>query len=143
VPPSSTGLQPERDYTWGFSFGHENSIKWVAQKKTDAAAVASDILERMIAADEVDGDAVRVIYESDPYPPGVVGYAFNLTPELQTAIRETILGFDWSGSGLETEYGKSGSVKFAPVSYKDDWKSVREINEASGELGGKAEKPAA
>ena len=25
-------LQPERDYTWGFSYGHETSIKGIAEK---------------------------------------------------------------------------------------------------------------
>lgn len=135
-------LRPERDYKWGFSFGHENSIKLVAQKKTDAAAVASDMLERMIASGEVEADAVREIYESEPYPPGVVGYAYNLTPELREGIRETLLAFDWAGTGLEKAYGPAGSVKFAPVSYKEDWEDVREINKTGSEMAAKAASPA-
>jgi phosphonate transport system substrate-binding protein len=121
-------LQPERDYSWGFSYGHENSIKGVAEKRFEAAAVASDILERMIAAGQVQADAIRTIYESDPYPPGVVGCAYNLKPELRDGIREALANFDWKGSGLEKTYGPQGSVKFAVVSYKDDWKPVRDIN---------------
>jgi phosphonate transport system substrate-binding protein len=129
-------LQPDRDYAWGFSYGHETSIRGVAEEEQgfDAAAVASDILERMIAAGDVPEDAVRIIYESDPYPPGVLGMAYNLTPELREAVRDTLLEFDWSGTGLEKEFGGSGAVKFAAVSYKDDWAPVREIRETGGEL---------
>jgi phosphonate transport system substrate-binding protein len=134
-------LQPERDYSWGFSYGHENSIEGIAEKKFSAAAVASDILDRMIASGAVPADAVREIYESEPYPPGVIGYAYNLTPELREGIRETLLGFKWEGTGLEKTYGAS-AVKFAPVDYKKDWAPVREINESGGELFAKLESPA-
>ena len=41
-------LLPERDYQWGFSHGHEDSIKGVAAKEFEVAPVASDILARMI-----------------------------------------------------------------------------------------------
>jgi len=127
-------LQPERDYTWGFSYGHENSIDGVAAKRFEAAAVASDILERRIADGHVAADAFRTIYESEPFPPGVVGCAYNLKPEIRDAIREALVNFDWKGSGLEKTYGPQGSVKFAAVSYKDDWKPVRDINSAGREL---------
>jgi phosphonate transport system substrate-binding protein len=136
-------LQPERDYSWGFSFGHENSIEGVAKKRFPAAAVASDILDRMVASGAVKADEIKVIYESKPYPPGVVGFAYNLTPELREGIRETLLGFDWKGTGLEKTYGSSGNVKFAPVNYKDDWAPVREISKAGSELFAKLDAPAA
>jgi phosphonate transport system substrate-binding protein len=135
-------LQPERDYNWGFSYGHENSIKGVAEKKFMAAAVASDILARMIANNDIAESDVSVIYESKPYPPGVVGYAYNLKPELSEAIVETLTTFDWKGTGLEKGPGKSGSVKFAPVDYKKDWEPVREINKTGGELFTKLAAPA-
>jgi phosphonate transport system substrate-binding protein len=127
-------LKPDRDYSWFFSYDHRDSIKGVADKKFEAAAVASDILEQMIAEGKIPDNAVRTIYESEPFPPGVVGVAYNLKPELQEKIRQALLGFDWAGSGLATKYGASGSVKFAPVDYKNDWKSVRDIREAGVEM---------
>jgi phosphonate transport system substrate-binding protein len=136
-------LQPERDYSWGFSYGHENSIKGIAEKKFMAAAVASDILDRMIARGEVSESDFKVIYESKPYPPGVVGYAYNLKPEVRNAIVETLTTFDWKGTGLEAGPGKSGSERFAPVEYKMDWEPVREINKTGGELFTKLAGPAA
>jgi phosphonate transport system substrate-binding protein len=136
-------LQPERDYSWGFSYGHENSIKGIAENKFAAAAVASDILARMIANGDIAESDVKVIYESKPYPPGVLGYAYNLKPELRDGIVETFKTFDWKGTGLEKGPGKSGSVKFAPVEYKKDWEPVREINKTGGELFTKLAAPAA
>jgi phosphonate transport system substrate-binding protein len=136
-------LQPERDYTWGFSYDHENSISGIAEKRFEAASVASDILERMIARGDVEADAIRTIYESDPYPPGVVGCAYNLKPELRDAIRETLANFEWEGTGLEKTYGPQGSVKFAIVSYKDDWKPVRDINADGRQMLAKLGAPAA
>jgi phosphonate transport system substrate-binding protein len=124
------GLQPEIDYTWGFSYGHENSIEGIAEKKFEAAAVASDILAREVAKGTITEDAFRVIYESDPFPPGVIGFAYNLNSDLADKIRKTLLEFDWKGTGLEEAFGKSGSVKFAEVDYKDDWKNVRAIQES-------------
>ena len=115
-------LQPERDYNWGFSYGHENSIKGIAEKKFEAAAVASDILDRMIAERRrAAKDAIRDDLRVEPYPPGVIGYAYNLTPELREGIRETLLGFEWTAPAWRKTYGTSGDVKFAPVNYKDDW----------------------
>jgi len=136
-------LQPERDYSWGWSFGHENSIKGVAEKKFKAAPVASDILERMVATGAVQPDQIKTIHESEAYPPGVLGYAYNLKPEIREAIRQTTLEFPWAGTGLEKTYGKSGGVKFVPVSYKEDWKPIREINRTGGELLAKLDRPAA
>jgi phosphonate transport system substrate-binding protein len=134
------GLQPERDYTWGFSYGHENSIKGIAEKKFEAAAVASDILKRMIANGDIADGSIREIYESEPFPPGVIGVAYNLKPELQAKIRDTLFGFDWTGTGLEKKYQKVGWVKFAPVSYKDDWAPVRKISETGGTMLSQLEK---
>jgi phosphonate transport system substrate-binding protein len=127
-------LQPERDYNWGFSYGHDISIKRIAEKQSTAAAVASDYLQRMVAEGAVPDDAVRAIYESKRYPSGVIGYVYNLTPQLRDGIREVLLGFDWKGTGLEKTFGKSGYVKFVPVEYKKDWEPVREISKTGSQL---------
>jgi phosphonate transport system substrate-binding protein len=129
-------LQPERDYKWGFSYGHETSIEGIAKKRSgfEAAAVASDILERMLAAGDVTEDSIRTIYESEPFPPGVLGYAYNLKPQLRDGVREVLLGFDWEGTGVAKEFGPQGAVKFAAVNYKDDWAPVRDIRQSGVDM---------
>jgi phosphonate transport system substrate-binding protein len=121
-------LRPERDYQWGFSQGHEDSIKGIATKEFEVAPVASDVLLRMIEKGEVDPQAVKSIYTSERFPPATIGYAYNLTPELRDGIRATLLEFDWTDTGLAMEFGPE-AVKFVPVSYKDDWANMRRIDD--------------
>ena len=123
-------LLPERDYRWAFSLGHAESIRGVASGQLEAAPVASDIFDRMAAAGEVDADAVQVVYESELFPPASLGYAYDLAPEIRETIAKTLLEFDWSGTGIESEYGASGPTKFVPVSFKDDWANIRRVDEA-------------
>jgi phosphonate transport system substrate-binding protein len=126
-------LLPERDYQWGFSLGHEDSIKRVAAKELEVVPVASDILARMVENKEVDPASFVSIYKSERFPPATIGYAYNLSPELRDGIRETFLKFDWKGTGLEKQFGPEGKEKFVPVNYKDDWANTRRIDQAIAE----------
>lgn len=125
-------LLPEGDYQWGFSQGHEDSIKQVAAKQFEVAPVASDVLARMEQKGEVDPAAVVSIYKSERFPPATIGYVYNLAPELRDGIREVLLGFNWSGTGLEKEFGPE-TTKFVPVNYKDDWANTRRIDQVIAE----------
>lgn len=125
-------LLPERDYQIGFSQGHEDSIKNVAAKVYEVAPIASDVLARMVEKKEVDPAAVVSIYKSERFPPATIGYLYNLTPELRDGIRDTLLNFDWKGTGLEKEFGPE-TVKFVPVKYKDDWANTRRIDQVIAE----------
>jgi phosphonate transport system substrate-binding protein len=124
------GMLPERDYQWGFSLDHDKSIQLVAAGETDAAAVASDVLARMIETGLVDGKALRTIYESERFPPATIGFAHNLAPELREGIRQVLVEFDWKGTALSREFGPMGAVRFVPVNYKDDWANVRRIEQS-------------
>jgi len=127
-------LLPERDYQWGFSLGHEDSIKRVAKKELEVVAVASDILARMVENKEVDPASFVSIYKSERFPPATIGYAYNLSPELRDGIRETLLKFDWKGTGLEKQFAPEGKEKFVPVNYKDDWANTRRIDQVIAEM---------
>ena len=107
-----------------------NSIRRIAAHEFEAAAVASDLLDRMVARGEIGADAIRSIYESEKFPPGAIGFAYNLMLELRAGIREVLLNFDWSGTGLEKEFGPGGSTQFVAISYQDDWRNVRRIDTA-------------
>jgi phosphonate transport system substrate-binding protein len=126
-------LMPERDYQVGFSLGHEDSIKRVAGKELEVVPVASDILARMVENKDVDPAAFVSIYTSERFPPATIGYAYNLTPQLRDGIRETLLNFNWKGTGLEKQFGPEGKEKFVPVNYKDDWANTRRIDQVIAE----------
>ena len=121
-------FQPDRDYAWSFSLGHEESIKGIAAKDIEVAPVASDILARMVEKGEVDPKSFRSIYESEQFPPATLGIVYNLSPELRDAVRQTLLSHDLKGTGLEGEFGED-VTRFVPVNYKDDWANARRIDQ--------------
>jgi len=129
---SQFGLERDRDFTPRFSGGHDNSILGVANKDYDAAAVANSVKARMIDRDVVDADQLKTIYTSQTFPTTSFGVAHNLTPELQEKIREAFFSFDWEGSKLLEEFSKSDDTKFIPITFKDDWAVIRQIDEANG-----------
>ncbi|MDO5647035.1 phosphate/phosphite/phosphonate ABC transporter substrate-binding protein [Paracoccus sp. (in: a-proteobacteria)] len=125
-------LQVERDYTPAFSGGHDNSILGVANKDYDAAAIANSVLTRMAARGVVNKDDLVTVYKSDTFPTTGYGVVYNLKPELQEKIQEAFFSFDWAGTGLEKEFGPQGETQFIPISFKDHWSVIRQIDEAMG-----------
>jgi phosphonate transport system substrate-binding protein len=124
---------PERDYQWGFSSGHKESIKGIADKKFEVAPVASDLLAGMKESKEIDPASYVSIYTSERYPPATIGYVYNLSPELRDGIKEALLEFDWKGTGLEKKFGPEGKSKFVAINYKDDWANTRRISQVIAE----------
>jgi phosphonate transport system substrate-binding protein len=120
---------PERDYQWGFSQGHEDSVKHISKKDFDVAPVASDIVVGMVEKAEIEKDSFRSIYTSERFPQAAIGVAHDLKPELRENIKTALLEFNWDGTGLEKELG-SEATKFVPVIYKDHWANIRRIDQA-------------
>ncbi len=120
------GLELNRDYDYGFSHGHEESIRGIAEGQLEVAPVASDLLQREIASGTVKKDAIRIIDNSPPFPPATLGYVYNLDSELADKIRSALLAMTLKDVGLEGQF--TGSVKFVPIFYKNDFASIRNIN---------------
>lgn len=127
----SMGVVPDQDYEVIYSGKHDNSIMGVANKDYEAAPVASSVLDRMHDKGVVNKDNLRIIWQSGLFPTTSYGYAHNLTPELQKAVTEAFLTFDWAGTGLQKEFGKK-SDKFIPITFKEHWTDIRTIQETNG-----------
>jgi phosphonate transport system substrate-binding protein len=124
-------LQPERDYQWSYTYGHDGSVEAVLAGEVDAAPVASDAFARMIARDEAKKEDFRTIYVSEQFPPAAFGYAYNLDPKIKEAIQAALVEFKWDGTKIAESFGADGSTKFVPVSYKDDWANIRRVDLAA------------
>jgi phosphonate transport system substrate-binding protein len=122
-------LRPERDYRAVFSNDQEQAIKDIAAGRGDAAPVAGDLLQRAISRGVIDAAAIRSIHSSKAFPPACFAHAHQLKPELVQKIKTAFLEFPWQDSSLQKAYAAAKQSKFVPVSYKDDWKSVREVEE--------------
>jgi phosphonate transport system substrate-binding protein len=125
-------LEAGRDFTPAFSGAHDNSILGVANKDYDAAAIANSVKTRMIEREVVSADQFEIIYTSETFPTTGYGVVYNLHPDLQEKIKEAFFSFEWEGTKLMEEFGKSGESQFIPITFKDDWSVIRQIDAASG-----------
>jgi phosphonate transport system substrate-binding protein len=123
------GLKPDDDYKPLMSGGHDKSILGVSLGDYDAAAVASDIYERMVARGQVKGDGLRIIWKSETFPTTGFVMSHDLKPELQKKISECMISYKFSDA-IKKEY--AGMDRFLPITYKDTWKPIREVAEKSG-----------
>jgi phosphonate transport system substrate-binding protein len=129
---SEYNLVAGTDFEPVFSGKHDNSILGVANKDYPAAAIANSVMIRMMERDVVKADQIVSIYKSQTFPTTGYGVAHNLTPELQEKIKEAFFSFPWAGSSLEAEFSKSGEAQFIPITFKDNWAVIRQIDEATG-----------
>jgi phosphonate transport system substrate-binding protein len=126
------GLEAERDYDPVFAGRHDSAVLGVAHKDYDAAAIANEVMHRMMASGVVKRDEIVTIYKSMSFPTAGFGLAHNLDPGLATRIREAFFSFPWAGSGLEKEFSNLGASKFVPITYVKDWAVVRDVDASLG-----------
>jgi len=129
---SEFGMEAETDFEPLFSGSHDNSILGVANEDYPAASIANSVKSRMIAREVVSEDQLVTIYQSQTFPTTGYGVVYNLTPELQEKIREAFFSFEWEGSALAEEFGRSGEEQFIPITFQEDWAIIRQIDEANG-----------
>ncbi len=125
---SELGMRPDVDYDTAFSGLHDNSIFGVYNRDYEVAAIAGDILERMVRRDLVEEDAFRIVYRSETFPTSSFGYLYNLNPELAETIVEAFYSYEWDES-LAREFAPR--THFMPITYEEHWEILRVIRDAS------------
>jgi phosphonate transport system substrate-binding protein len=123
------GLKPNDDYKPVMSGGHDKSALGVQSGDYDMAGVASDVYERMVTRGTVKGEELRIIYKSPVFPTSSFAYAHDLKPELAAKMVKCFYDFRFPPA-MQKEF--NGDDRFFPITYKDNWKVVREIAESSG-----------
>ena len=129
---SQFNMRAGTDFTPAFSGRHDNSILGVANRDYDGAAIANSVMVRMIARNVIRAEQVRTIYRSQSFPTTGYGHAHNLNPALVERIRGAFFSFNWAGTALLEEFGKSEppQEKFMPITYREHWQVIREIDAA-------------
>lgn len=124
------GVTPDEDYEVTYSGSHDQSMLGVVAGDYDAAPVASEVVDRMAERGLYNPDEVKIVWESKPFPTTSYAHAHNLDPKLVEKIKEAFFSFDFEGTALGEEF--TGVSKFIPISYKEDWDVIREIQKANG-----------
>ena len=121
------GLVPDTDYRVVYSGGHDRSVMGVNAGDYDAAPVASDVFNRMVARGQVRRENFRVIWESDPFPTSSFALSHDLRPELAQRIRQCFIDFRFP-EAMRRDLG--GNDRFWPATYARDWAPVRAVADA-------------
>ncbi|MDX1489779.1 MAG: phosphate/phosphite/phosphonate ABC transporter substrate-binding protein [Pseudohongiellaceae bacterium] len=124
----------DKDYKTSYSGSHDNSILGVVNKDYDAAAIANEVLYRMMARDVLNASEYKTIYTSATFPTTGYGVSNDLKPELAAKIREAFFSFDWEGTALAREFADAGMEQFTPITYKEQWAVVRTIDQANNTI---------
>ena len=124
------GLAPEKDYKVLFSGKHDQSVMGVDGGDYDAAAVASDVFERMAERGQVKLDNFRVIYRSPKFPTSSFAIAHDLEPALSKKILSCFYDYRFPE---EMKKAFAGADRFFPIEYQKDWAVVRKVSEAAGQ----------
>ncbi|UWQ44943.1 phosphate/phosphite/phosphonate ABC transporter substrate-binding protein [Leisingera aquaemixtae] len=124
------GVVPDQDYEVIYSGSHDQSMLGVVAGDYDAAPVASEVVDRMAERGLYDPADVRKIWESDPFPTTSFTVAHNLDPDLAEKIKEAFFSFEFAGTKLGEEF--DGVSKFIPITYKDQWAVIRQIQKSNG-----------
>ena len=125
------GLAPDTDYKVEFSGGHDKSLMGLKLGLYDGAAVASDVMDRMLAKGEIKVNEFRVLYESEHFPTDAFAMSSKLDPALQEKISKCFYDFRFPESMSRS---LEGNNRFFPLDYRKDWNLVRLIAKASGNM---------
>jgi phosphonate transport system substrate-binding protein len=124
------GISPGKDYPILFSGKHDQSAIGVQTGDYDAAAVASDVYDRLVRSGRIKGDEMRIIYRSEKFPSGPFAYAHDLAPSLANKIKECFFNYTYPESMRKA---MDNADRFLPIDYKKDWALIREVAQAAGE----------
>lgn len=117
-------MVPRLDYWQVFTRRHEVSIQSVLDGENDAAAIADDVLRRMLVQGRVKAGELRVIFQSALLPSASYGYYARLGEPLVERIKRAFFDFPWEGSSLAREFpARRGFVAVTAA----DWAPVQAI----------------
>jgi phosphonate transport system substrate-binding protein len=124
------GLTPGKNYEVVFSGGHERSVVGLGGGFWDAAAVASDLYQRMVVKGDVNAADIRVIWTSPPFMTETWMMSKTVSPALRERVQKCSYKYNFSPDLRKL---LSGNDVFLPVNFERDFATVMEVYRKSQE----------
>lgn len=125
------GLTPETLFSkYIFTYSHDNSIRAVANRLVDAAAVDSLVYDFALSEGKDDASKTKIIWRSPPYPINPVVASPLLDPTLKLRLRTLLLDMDSTEEGRAV-LARLRFDRFVPIS-NDAYAPVRTMVQALG-----------
>ncbi len=118
------GLQPDQNYEVVFSNGHERSVTGVMHGFYPAAAVASDLYQRMVLKGDVKGSSIRTLWESPPFMTETWTLGKEVSPDLQARVKKCSYSYNFSPKLRQL---LPGNDTFLPINFERDFATVMEV----------------
>ncbi|WP_049922358.1 phosphate/phosphite/phosphonate ABC transporter substrate-binding protein [Halopiger djelfimassiliensis] len=123
-------VEPGEDYSVEHVGSHENLVLTIYHQDHEVAPVCSYCVTRVAERGDVDADAIKVVWQSDPIVTTGFSYRYNLPPDVQEGIERAFLEYDYSGTELAQEFGGRGL--FTEIDYATHWHDVLLTHRANG-----------
>ena len=118
------------DYEREYSGGHDQTARGIAAGDYDAGPICSTCVDDLIqSTEDIDYDDFKVVWASNPFPPGPLVHRYNLHPDIIEGIKEATIGTDWTG----TDYAEAtGEAEYIPLDYKRVFNDILIIQRYNG-----------
>ncbi len=118
------GLVPDQNYEVVFSNGHERSVTGVMHGFYPAAAVASDLYQRMVVKGDVKGSSIRTLWESPPFMTETWTLGKEVSADLQNRVKKCSYSYSFSPKLRQL---LPGNDTFLPINFERDFATVMEV----------------
>lgn len=118
------GLVPDQNYEVVFSNGHERSVTGVMHGFYPAAAVASDLYQRMVLKGDVKGSSIRTLWESPPFMTETWTLGKDVSADLQNRVKKCSFSYSFSPKLRQL---LPGNDTFLPINFERDFATVMEV----------------
>ena len=118
------------DYEREYSGGHDQTARGIAAGDYDAGPICSTCVDDLVGSTEdIDYDDFKVVWASNPFPPGPLVHRYDLHPDIIEGIKEATIGTDWTG----TDYAEAtGEAEYIPLDYKRVFNDILIIQRYNG-----------
>lgn len=118
------GLLPDKNYEVVFSNGHERSVTGVMYGFYPAAAVASDLYQRMVVKGDVKGSSIRTLWESPPFMTETWTMGKDVPADVQARVKKCSYSYSFSPKLRQM---LAGNDTFLPIRFERDFATVMEV----------------